>query len=328
VTRVLVVSGGPTLASIAETGGYDVLEARLGDVRAWLSDGEPPSADIAMLDISDPTLAGDVAALLRARHPRTPQIVIRGTTDSLAPPSPAPDLVLIPPLGRDQVLRALTSVLDVAPAQSPEAAEDPTPAHVATPVEERPPDDRDPVPPLPPQVPKDRRRGAARPSTLAPEMAQVASDAPSVAEVAATLTQLATEELSAQAAVLLVPDGDGNWLVVGGIGIRPIERVIALPDHHWLVQHLILRHRAAAIDKTDVVRAELSNAPLAAWDCLLVVPNPAANAALMLARSSPAFDAADVQRANELLGQATPSIADGLALHRLARSLERFLPLR
>jgi hypothetical protein len=104
-----------------------------------------------------------------------------------------------------------------------------------------------------------------------------------VADTAQVLADEAVERADADAAAVLVPDGD-VWRVSGGVGLRPLERRLVLDETHWLIVNIAVAGQALMVEDTDIVRTRLAGAPLAAWRHLLAVPIPGIRAALVLAR--------------------------------------------
>ena len=80
--------------------------------------------------------------------------------------------------------------------------------------------------------------------------------------------------------------------------------------------------------RADVIRSQLTNAPLATKDHLIAVSDVATGSLLMIGRDTEAFEQADLRAAHELMREASPLIGEALAITSLARSLDRFRDLR
>ena len=102
-----------------------------------------------------------------------------------------------------------------------------------------------------------------------------------------------------------------------------MERRLVLDPTHWLIATVALTDQAALIEDTDIVRPQLSRAPLAAWKHLLAVPIPGIRAMLILARSpkSGVFTEKDLSVAVPLATEAATLLGDALQIRELARRL-------
>lgn len=327
--RVLVISGASGFATIAETGGHDVIEARLGDARAWQQPDDIPVADVVLIDIPDLALATHVVETASRVDPQPASVLIEGAGEEWRSHALAADVSLQPPLSRDTVLAAI----DVARSRKyPDTAVDDREPSEVEPSDVG-PSDVEPAPPLPsrpvsppsPPPPPARASDGVRRDALA--LAGACDEIPTVAEIASTLAATAAEELRAEAAAVLCADQE-NWSVVGGYGTRSLELRVSLPPEHWLIENLVSQRRGALIDRSDIVRSELTNAPLASRDHLVIVCDHECESVLMVGRDGEPFTQADLHQAHSLLRQASPFILDALALHELATSLERFRDLR
>jgi GAF domain-containing protein len=159
-------------------------------------------------------------------------------------------------------------------------------------------------------------------SALVAAMTDRGSEVYGVADTAQVLADDVVERADADAAAILVPD-EGRWRVAGGVGLRPVERRHILNDKHWLIQETALGGRALLIGDTDVVRPQLTHAPLAAWQHLLAVPIPGVRVVVLLARGneSPEFTEEDLAAIAPVAAEAADLIRNALAARRLARML-------
>ncbi|MBT0771032.1 hypothetical protein KIH74_18985 [Kineosporia sp. J2-2] len=146
-----------------------------------------------------------------------------------------------------------------------------------------------------------------------------------VSDTSQILADDLVERSGSEAAAVLVPDGE-IWRVSGGVGLRPAERRLELPDSHWLVAE-IGSGRAVLIDDTDIVRQQLAGAPLAAWHHLLAVPVPDVRVIVVLARDEDggAFTEADLSTVYPAVRESSVLLAQAIETRRLARALA---PLR
>ena len=148
----------------------------------------------------------------------------------------------------------------------------------------------------------------------------------SVSDTAQVLADDVIERSDADAAAILVPDGP-VWRVSGGVGLRPLERRLELQDSHWLITEIGSAGRAVLIEDTDIIRQELSGAPLAAWRHLLAVPVPDVRGIVVLARGKEAgpFTDRDLSAVIAPVREAAALLAQAVEIRRLARTLS---PLR
>jgi CheY-like chemotaxis protein len=148
----------------------------------------------------------------------------------------------------------------------------------------------------------------------------------SVSDTAQVLADDVIERADADAAAVLVPDG-GIWRVSGGVGLRPLERRLELQDSHWLITEIGSAGRAVLIEDTDIVRQQLSGAPLAAWRHLLAVPVPNVRGIVVLARGREGgpFTDRDLSAVIAPVREASALLAQAVETRRLARMLS---PLR
>ena len=108
-----------------------------------------------------------------------------------------------------------------------------------------------------------------------------------VMDTAQVLADEVVERADADAAAVLVPDGQ-VWRVSAGVGLRPLERRLVLDETHWLVEETAVSGRALLVEDTDIVRQKLAGAPLASWRHLMTLPIGELRAAVILARGGDA----------------------------------------
>lgn len=299
--KVLVASRGPTLATIIASAGHDVVEARPGDARGWVESGGSPDADVALVDLPDLDLATAVIEHLQRSRTRLPIVVVEHD----APEWVVTDLsvceTLTPPLSRASVLAALSTA--VTPSVPASSASGPGPTD-----------------------------GAATSANLAGvDVAQRYVDALlagvddllGLEEVSLAVCEQAAEAVGADAVALLVPD-DRVWRVSGGVGVRPLEARIVIEPDHWLVTQMLKHLRGAVIDRSDVARSRLMNAPLASRQHLVIVTNQRLEIIVIAGRAAGEFAPADLTTLGALMTEAEPAMDDALALRALARRLARY----
>jgi hypothetical protein len=153
-----------------------------------------------------------------------------------------------------------------------------------------------------------------------------AGDLYGVSDTAQVLADDVIERADADAAAILVPDGP-LWRVSGGVGLRPLERRLVLEEAHWLISEIGSAGRAVLIEDTDIIRQQLSGAPLAAWRHLLAVPVPHVRAIVVLARGQEGgpFTDRDLSAVIAPVREAAELLAQAVQTRRLARMLS---PLR
>jgi len=146
-----------------------------------------------------------------------------------------------------------------------------------------------------------------------------------VSDTSQVLADDVVERAGADAAAVLVPDGS-LWRVSGGVGLRPAERRLELAETHWLINEIGRGGRAVLIDDTDIVRQQLSGAPLAAWRRLLAIPVPDVQVVVVLARgdSGEPFTDRDLSAVYPPISDCAVLLAQAIETRRLARSLAPF----
>ncbi len=167
---------------------------------------------------------------------------------------------------------------------------------------------------------------AFRTAELVRMLHERASELYSVSDTAQVLAEDVIERASADAAAILVPDGP-IWRVSGGVGLRPLERRLELQESHWLISEIGAAGRAVLIEDTDIIREQLSGAPLAPWRHLLAVPVPDVRGIVVLARSKEAgpFTDGDLSAVIAPVREAAGLLSQAVQARRLARMLD---PLR
>lgn len=301
---LLVLSPGPALATIMQAAGYDVLDGRPGDARAWTTIEDVPGCEALILDL-DHDQTHDLMLKLRVWGSPVPVIAI-GTGLAL-PNGSDGEVVLEPPIDRTRLLHAVEAVLAAGATASDGSESGPS----------------SPAASEPPSPHTDRRPRAAADLPHPDEVATRLT----VGEVADQLAAAACDRLGAESSAVLVPE-DEWWSVVGGVSLRPVERRLSVPPDHWIVTSLVQQGRGAVIDRSDVARNQLAQAPLAVRQYLVIVAEPVNRAVLMVGRDTGTFDEDDLAHANELLRSASQPLREALDLHVLAVALDRFRSLR
>jgi CheY-like chemotaxis protein len=167
---------------------------------------------------------------------------------------------------------------------------------------------------------------ALRTAELVRMLHERAGDLYSVSDTAQVLADDVIERADADAAAILVPDGP-IWRVGGGVGLRPLERRLELEESHWLITEIGSAGRAVLIEDTDIIRQQLSGAPLAAWRHLLAVPVPDVRGIVVLARGKEGgpFTDRDLSAVIAPVRESAALLAQAVETRRLARMLS---PLR
>lgn len=147
----------------------------------------------------------------------------------------------------------------------------------------------------------------------------------SVPETGRVVAEQALETVAADAAAVFVPD-DGVWRVAGDVGLRPLERRVALSRDAWLVDVVALSHRGVVVEDSDIARSRLGGVPLAHHAHLLAVPVPAIDGLVLLARSEePAFTENDVAALAALSREAGALLRAAVQARSLARALSHLV---
>jgi CheY-like chemotaxis protein len=144
----------------------------------------------------------------------------------------------------------------------------------------------------------------------------------SVDDTAQALADDVIERADADAAAVLIPDGS-TWQVSAGVGLRPLELRLELTEAHWLIIEIGSAGRAVLIEDTDIVRQQLSGAPLAAWRHLMAVPVPDIRGIVVLARGEEGgpFSDRDLSAVIAPVREAAGLLAQAVETRRLARLL-------
>lgn len=301
--RVLIASRGPSLATVVESAGHEVIDARPGDARGWGAHEPAPAGDAALIDLDDAELSRKVLLHLSEAQPQARLLVIRGSDPAWAQfGNPFDALFVTPPFTRDALLGALEHVgRDTAAPPEPEAL-----LPKAEPV-------RHTVAPQP----NDREIFECVSRLLAS-----ADDFLGLREIADTVAVLTADRVGADAVALALPDGP-SWRVTGGHELRPVEGRMLIAAEHWLTADLLHAHRGVVIEHTDITRAQLRQAPLASKDYLVIATDRATQAILMAGRDSEPFTRDDLATLQHTLHEAMPSLREAMELRSLARHLER-----
>ena len=148
-----------------------------------------------------------------------------------------------------------------------------------------------------------------------------------VPETALVVLTDAVERAAADAGAALIPDGS-LWRVSAGVGLRPLEHRLELAEGDWLIQTVADRNKGLLIDGSDVARARMSGAPLAARSQLLAVPIPEVRGILLLGRDGQPFEESLLTTLAALANEARPLLLDAIAARSLARALVPLTDLR
>lgn len=137
------------------------------------------------------------------------------------------------------------------------------------------------------------------------------------------------DSVGADAVVVLVPDC-AVWAVAGGIGHRHLEERFVLAEEHWVVRQVCAARHGIVVADTDMVRAELAGAPLAAWPHLMAAPLPDVDGIVLLARGQhgPPFTADDLAVTRRATNEAQGLFVAAVEVRDLARRLARFADLQ
>ena len=178
------------------------------------------------------------------------------------------------------------------------------------------------------QVGRRQRREHDDPDRLVEALLDATERLYGVRETGTAVAGHVQDVVGVDAVAVLVPDG-AVWSVVGATGHRHLEERLLLGVDHWLVREVTQVRHGVIVEDTDIARARLSGAPLAAWPHLLACPLPAVEGLVILARSDlgPAFTSRDLAHASEALDEAGSLFVSALAVRELARRLRRHAEL-
>lgn len=240
-----------------------------------------------------------------------------------APPSPepVPEVEPVPMPDGDPVPMPEPSPAPV-PEPSPVPEPEPSPEPLPEPLPEPSPVPEPPAPQPTPGPPPSPRAAAG----LIAALTAVARDLTGVAEAAQVVAEELAERVSAEAAALLLPDGD-EWRVVGGVGLRPLEQRARLTLDHWLVQHVVVASQGVVVQDTDAARDKLMGAPLASWNEVLAVPVEGVRGVFVAARAEEAFGENALNAACAVAEEAAPLLREALTVRVLARALAPYAEL-
>lgn len=140
-----------------------------------------------------------------------------------------------------------------------------------------------------------------------------------VTDLGNVLVQAAVADTDADSGVVLLRD-EGEWIVVAGVGLRPLEYRARLHDDHWAVRSATTLGVVVRIEGTDVARQRLVGLPIAGSRNLLLAALGDKQALLAVGRTEP-FVEQDVATLAELCGEALRHLRAALQLRLLARSL-------
>lgn len=247
-----------------------------------------------------------------------PEVALDPETEPEA--APVPEVEPVPMPDTDPV-----PVPEPSPVPVPEPAPvpEPSPAPAPEPSPEPAPVPGPPAPPAPAPVPPPSPRAAAG---LIAALTAVARDLTGVSETAEVVVEELAERVAAEAAALLLPDGD-EWRVVGGVGLRPLEHRARLAADHWLVQHVAIASRGVVVEDTDAARDQLMGAPLASWNEVLAVPVEGVRGVFVAARAEGAFGEDALRAACGVAEEAAPLLREALTVRVLARALAPYAEL-
>ena len=307
---VLVASRGPSLATVIESAGHEVIDARPGDAQFWGDDHPAPACDAAVLDLDDSAISHAVVDHLVARQPTIRVVVIRGQSEDWSDLVSTVARVLTPPVTRESLIAAL----EPAPEADDSAGVAISPAQGSVPSEPR-----QPAPPLTRSDDLVDAEGIKRLLASVDTMVDIR-------DVADTMCGLAADRVAAEAVALALPDGP-VWRVTGGVGLRPVEGRMIIGSDHWLVAELLGSRRGAVIEHTDITRAQLRQAPLAAIDYLVIATDADVQAVLLAGRDAGPFSKDDLAALQALLREAASDLRQAMDVRELARKLTRFADL-
>jgi hypothetical protein len=339
VSVILLVSRNPSITLTLAGAGYDVVELRPQAVEPWLLREGRPEPDAVVVAQTGPEEALATLGTLREHGVAAAALLLAtdghawAALDGAAPGgSPATRLLVLPVSGVELVA-AVAEVMSLPDAYvgahgaSP-GSWLPEPAVADPAAVETEPEEGDDTPTVTrPFI--DLHAGAAERAALVREtvrglLSQV-EDVYGVPESAAVVVTEARARLRADAAAILVADGD-RWRPTAAEGARDDERGEILGPSCWLASTMGSARRGLVIHAAEFPGERLHGVPLAGRRHLVVAPVPPARAVLVLARDEdPAFADEEVDTLVALAAEAGPVLSAAVEARALARALA---PLR
>jgi hypothetical protein len=335
---VLVVTRNPTITLALAGAGHDIVELRPAGVDAWLQREDRPEPDAVV--VAQPGPEESLATLYAVRDHGVGAAALLlasggdawAAIDPLAPGgSPATRLLTLP-VGGAELVAAVNDVIARPDAYVGTHVATPDPLPEPGPI----PDQRAGIDPFPgraePAVSHviDLRAGEAdeeRVAKIRDAVRQVldrSDEVYGVPESAAVVVAEAKSRVRADAASIVIPDGD-RWRPTADEGVADHERGEILAPSSWLISTMAPARRGLVIE-ADLARERLQGIPLAGRRHLVVAPVPPGRAVLVLARDEdPGFGEDDVAKLVELGVEAGPLLSAALDARDLARALA---PLR
>jgi hypothetical protein len=336
---VLVVTRNPSITLALAGAGFEIIEVRPQALDAWLQVDARPDPDAVVVAQAGPQEALATLYAIRDHGVAAPALLLASSEaawaalDEVAPGGSTATRVLVLPVGGPALIAAVTDVIalpdayvgaHVAPSEpgpdEPEAAADDGADHDG----ETPPDATPaPVDEPPPEVADDERLAEVRETVR--RLLRGVDDVYGVPESAAVIVADARTRVGADAAAILVADGD-RWRPAAAEGAGEDELGEVLGPSSWLASTIGPARRGLVIEVSDLARERLQGVPLAGRRHLVVAPVPPAHAVLVLARDDdPGFGEEAVAILVSLAAEAGPVLAAALDARALARALA---PLR
>jgi hypothetical protein len=118
---------------------------------------------------------------------------------------------------------------------------------------------------------------------------------------------------------------DQAWVVEAGLGLRPLEERLEVPETHWLIRHVVRDGLGLLVARSEGAGSELVGVPLASWEHLSAVFLPDSGLLILLASAERPFKEHHLTAVRGVDKELAELILQATAVRELARSLVPFV---
>lgn len=118
---------------------------------------------------------------------------------------------------------------------------------------------------------------------------------------------------------------DQAWVVEAGLGLRPLEERLEVPETHWLIRHVVRDGLGLLVARSEGAGSELVGVPLASWEHLSAVFLPDSGLLILLASAERPFEEHHLTAVRGVDEELAELILQATAVRELARSLVPFI---
>ena len=118
---------------------------------------------------------------------------------------------------------------------------------------------------------------------------------------------------------------DQAWVVEAGLGLRPLEERLEVPETHWLIRHVVRDGLGLLVARSEGAGSELVGVPLASWEHLSAVFLPDSGLLILLASAERPFEEHHLTAVRGVDAELAELILQATAVRELARSLVPFV---